>query len=83
METYLGQVEALVIEQDWLPPEELGVVWRLVEHGEPAEGLCQLAWVITNRRRGVPAEVITSVRRLTEGLVDPADPPPNLDDRVP
>ena len=43
METYLGQIEALVIEQDWLPPEELGVVWRLVEHGEPAEGLCQLA----------------------------------------
>lgn len=80
METYLGRVQALVIEQDWLTPEELGEIWHLIDHGEPAEGLHQLAWIIANRGQPVPAEVIRSIRRLTEGLVDPGDLPPELDE---
>ena len=79
MDEYLGRVQALVIEQDWLSPEQLHDVWHLVDHGEPALGLQQLAWIIATTGQRVPKHVITDIRRYTEGLVDPTDLPPNLD----
>ena len=79
MDAYLGRVQALVIEQDWLSPEEFGEVWHLIDHGEPAEGLHTMAWIIAQRHQRVPARVIADIRRYTEGLVDPADLPPDLD----
>jgi hypothetical protein len=79
MDEYLGRVQALVIEQDWLSPEQLHLVWHLVDHGEPAPGLEQLAWIIAGTGQQVPRSVVTDIRRFTEGLVDPTDLPPDLD----
>jgi hypothetical protein len=79
MEAYLGRVQALVIEQDWLSPEELGEVWHLIDHDEAPEGLAMLAWIIANHRQRVPASVVADIRRYTEGIVDPSDLPQDLD----
>ena len=79
MDDYLGRVHALVTEQDWLSPPEFHDVWHLIDHGEPALGLEQLAWIIVNTGRRVPVSVIADIRRYTAGLVDPDDLPPGLD----
>lgn len=63
MEDYLGRVQALVIGQDWLLPEDFGTVWHLIDHGEAPEGLRTLAWIISDNRQPVPAHVVADIRR--------------------
>ena len=74
---YLGRVNGLRIAlADVLPPDAFEQADSLIEHGEPAEGVCYMAWAL--HRAGVdgPAWAIRDVQELTEGLVAPEDLPP-------
>ena len=53
---------------------------ELIEHGEPAEGLCSLAWAIVNAKVRVPRELIDAIYKYTSGLVDEKHLPPDLAD---
>ena len=51
---------------------------RLVDHGEPAEGMCVLAWVIVNEDVLVPAGLIQDIRVLSKELVPSDELPATL-----
>lgn len=79
-EEYLGQVRAVV----WEATELVGAaaltnVTSLVEHGEPAEGMCALAWVLVQRETRVPARMVADIRRLSAGIVPAEELPDGLD----
>jgi hypothetical protein len=83
LDEYLLQVRAVVdLSRHALTDDELASVDRLIDHDEPAEGLHTLAWIVVEKNKRVPVEVIEGIRRLTAGLVDPNDLPPNLDLQV-
>jgi hypothetical protein len=76
---YLGRVRAVAwLASGYLRAEQLEEVNELIEHGEPAEGLCSLAWAIVNMRAPVPAELINSIYEYTAELIDADHMPPNL-----
>jgi hypothetical protein len=78
-EHYLGRVRGLVIAlSDLVPRERAAEVDRLVDHGEPAEGLCSLAWALHNVSASVPAWAVHDICELTEGLVAPEHMPPGM-----
>ncbi len=80
---YLGAVRALAWQAgDYLPEERLTNVRSLIDHGEPAEGLCSLAWVIVTDGVRVPRNVITAIREFTDGIVDEEFMPPDLENFV-
>lgn len=80
-EEYLGRVRATVWRAgDYLPAERLEEAHHLIEHGEPAEGLSSLAWVIVSDRVCVPLSIIRDIRKYSEGLVPEQFMPANLDD---
>jgi hypothetical protein len=77
MDEYLGRVQGLLIAVSGLVPAgEMSNAQSLVDHGEPAEGLVQLAWVITNGGHTVPRWVVDGIREMTAELV-PEDYLPN------
>ena len=79
-EEYLEAVRAVAGQaSDYLPEERLANVRSLIEHGEPAEGLCSLAWVIVTDGVLVPRNVITAIRDFTDGIVEQEFMPPNLE----
>lgn len=46
-EDYVGRCRAAVIEwSERLPSEAAGWAMHLIDHDEPAEGMCSLAWAI-------------------------------------
>jgi hypothetical protein len=70
MEEWLGRLEAVVIQhQDRLSAEELERVVRLVDHGEPAEGLLALAWILHRTQDQTPATDRRRIRDLAGDLV--------------
>lgn len=80
-EEYLGRVRATAWHAaDYLPAERLEEVHRLIDHGEPAEGLCSLAWVIVGERIQVPGSIVDAIYEYTAGLVDDEFMPPDLRD---
>ena len=80
-EDYLYCVEATVRSAaDWVTAEGIRRVRHLVEHGEPAEGLCSLAWIIVNEKSKVPIELNRAIRAYSEELVAAEFMPPNLDE---
>jgi hypothetical protein len=80
MEEYLGRVQALVWEfSAFLTPAETDEVQHLVDHGEPAEGMRTLAWIIVEADKHVPAMMIKQIRELSADLVAPEQMPPDLD----
>lgn len=80
-EEYLGRVRATAWHAaDYLPDERLEEVYRLIDHGEPAEGLCSLAWVIVGERIQVPMSIIEAIYEYTAGLIDDDFMPPDLKD---
>ena len=80
-EEYLGRVRATVWRAaDYLPGERLEEVHRLIDHGEPAEGLCSLAWVIVSEQVHVPASIIEAIYEYTTELIDDEFMPPDLND---
>jgi hypothetical protein len=83
MEDYLGRVHGLVIAvADDLTHDQYQEVSHLIEHGEPAEGLRSLAWIISEEGLTVDRLIVSGIRSLTEGLIDPEDLPADLDDHV-
>jgi hypothetical protein len=80
-EEYLGRVRATAWQAaDYLPEEPLEEVHRLIDHGEPAEGLCSLAWAIVSERIQVPGSIVDAIYEYTAGLIDAEFMPPDLRD---
>lgn len=78
---YLQSVrETLADASRFRPSTRLAEVENLVEHGEPAEGMCSLAWAIVWERVRVPRQLINEIREHSKGLVESESMPPNLDD---
>lgn len=70
LDDYLGRVQATVWDAaGWISAEGLARVQHLVDHGEPAEGMCSLAWIIVNEKSMVPKALIGAIRRYSEDLV--------------
>lgn len=83
VEDYLGRVQAIVWRaSDYVSAEAIGRVQRLVDHGEPAEGLCTLAWGIVNEDLRVPADVVEDIRTHVTGLVDDDFMPADLEAHI-
>jgi hypothetical protein len=83
LDAYLGRARGLFISlADRLTQSERHTVDDLIEHGEPAEGMRALAWIIAENQMRVTASVVSALRELTAGLIDDADMPPGLDDCV-
>lgn len=77
---YLGRVQAVVWDAaGWVSSEGLGRVQHLVDHGEPAEGLCSLAWIIVNEQTMVPASIVRAIREYSADLVPSEHLPDELD----
>jgi hypothetical protein len=62
-----------------LSAEERAEIEHFIDHGEPAEGLRTLAWIIVDADKYVPSDAIASIRELSEGLISPEHMPPTLD----
>ena len=83
MEDYLGWVHGLrMAAGELLPAEALTNVDSLIEHGEPAEGVCSLAWALYNADIAIPRWVNEAIRDLANELIDPAHMPPPLRGRT-
>jgi hypothetical protein len=80
-EEYLGRVRATVWHAaDYLPAQRLEEVHRLIDHGEPAEGLCSLAWVIVSERIQLPVSIVDAIYEYSAGLIDNEFMPQDLED---
>jgi hypothetical protein len=80
LDDYLASVRALVASvSPLLTPAELRDVEHLIDHDEIGEALRTLAWIIVEEEKRVPASTPSAIRRLSAGLVDPADLPADLD----
>lgn len=81
MDRYLGRCQAILIRlAGRMPAEALDQAQHLIDHGEPAEGLCGLAWSISRQRIVVSASDIREIKELTADMVLPEHLPPDLDD---
>ena len=81
MEHYLGRVRGVLISlADRLTPQEAAEVEDFISHGEPAEGLRTLAWILVEEHKTAPARTIADLRSLTAGLILDEDMPQHLDD---
>jgi hypothetical protein len=80
LEAYLWRVRAVVMSTaDRLTPRERDEIEHLIEHGEPAEGMRALAWILVEGDKKVPPETIAALRELTAGMIEEEDMPPELD----
>ena len=83
MVDYVRRVRALLHStRNIFTESELAECEHLIDHDEPAEGLRALAWIIVEEKKKVPAETITGIRALTEGLIEEEHMPPDLDSYV-
>jgi hypothetical protein len=81
VEHYLRRVRDLLSSvAAILTHDEQAEVSYLVDHGEPAEALRTLAWIIVEEDKRVPAAALAAIKDLTAGLVDEKDLPDRLDD---
>lgn len=82
-EEYLLRVRGLLASLSAvLTAKELGEVRHLIDHGEPAEALRSLAWIVVDNGKRIPASAINAIRELTAGLVDDSDLPDSLDEHA-
>ncbi len=80
MEDYLGRVQAIVWRAgEYVSAEGIAEVQRLVNHGEPAEGMCSLAWAIVREDVRIPIDLVRGIREHARGLVDDEFMPENLE----
>ena len=69
-EAYLHRVNDLLGSLSGvLSATERARVEHLVIHGEPAEGLLALAWIIHNGGKTVSKKVVSDLFTLTDGLI--------------
>jgi hypothetical protein len=81
LDDYRGRVQAtLWSAAGWVSKEGIEEAQHLVDHGEPAEGMRTLAWIIVDERTMVPVELIGAIRALSEELVAAEHMPSNLED---
>lgn len=67
---YLGLVRATAWRAaDYVPADRLEEVNRLIDHGDPAEGLCSLAWAIVNMQVRVPGDLVGDIVRYTREII--------------
>lgn len=79
-EDYLGRVRATAWQAaEYLPRSRLEQVHRLIDHGEPAEGLRALAWAIVRESIKVPSSLIQAIREGTAELIEDESMPADLD----
>lgn len=82
-EEYLDRVRAVVSQAaQYVRIDPQDRIYELIEHGEPAEGLCYLAWTIVNEKVLVPRVIIEGIRGYSAGLVDEEHMPADLDDYI-
>ena len=80
LDDYLGHVQATVWSAaGWVSKEGLERVQHLVDHGEPAEGMRSLAWIIVTEKTMVPATLIQAIWQYSEELVASEFMPQDLD----
>jgi hypothetical protein len=83
LDAYVGRVRGLLISiAARLSLLECGEVEHLIEHGEPAEGMRALAWIIVEGHKKVPAETVAALRDLTSGFIEDEHMPPGLDECI-
>lgn len=76
MNAYLLECLAFFDEvQSLVPAIQLADARSLLDHGEPAEGVAILAWVLDQQGVPVTTGIAATVRRLTVELIDPKDLP--------
>lgn len=81
LDDYRGRVQAtLWSAAGWVSKEGIEEAQHLVDHGEPAEGVRSLAWIIVDERTMVPMELIRAIRAHSGELVAAGDMPSNLED---
>lgn len=79
-EEYQAEVQAVVAEAaERFDAPLLRDVRSLVDHGEPAEGMLALAWLIVVQGARVLRQMIDDVRRLSQELVPDDMYPEDLD----
>jgi len=64
----------------YLDPEDVAQAHRFIDFGEPAEGLCSLAWALVTAEVSVPKDLIDAIQSLTASMIDESHMPPNLTD---
>jgi hypothetical protein len=80
MDEYSGRVQAIVWRASaYVSNDGIGRVQQLVDHGEPAEGMLSLAWIIVKEGVQVPRDLIQAIREHAAGLVDDELLPADLD----
>jgi hypothetical protein len=83
LDDYLGRVRGLLISlADRMTQSECREVERLIDHGEPAEAMRALAWIIVEEHKRIPASAISTLRELTKGLIDDSHMPSDLEDYI-
>ena len=76
---YIGRCKGLVISvAGSLPAEDVGWAMRLIDHGEPAEGLTSLAWSLETASGAVAGDVASAIIELIDGLVPKESLPPSV-----
>lgn len=79
MEAYLRRCLVLFDEVRGLVPDlELRDAESLLQHGEPAEGISNLAWALAPAENAVPPHLGETIRELTEGWVPHDELPPQF-----
>jgi hypothetical protein len=79
----IGRVQALLVAvSDIVPAADLGNARTLVDDGEPAEGMVQLAWAIRIGGHTVPRWVVDGIREMTAELVSEEYLPTDLNAHV-
>lgn len=70
MEAYLRRCLDFFDEvRGFVPDLDLRDAESLLQHGEPAEGISNLAWTLASVDRDLPAHLGETIRELTEGWV--------------
>lgn len=71
MDAWLGEVRAVLVDvSDELTVPEAERVERLIEHGEPVEGLLSLAWILDKRETHTSPDTRERIKDLAGDLVE-------------
>ena len=80
---FLGRAYGLIISLHGdLSPDELHIVYRLIDHGEIGEAMVELAWIIVNGDKRISQEVYERIAELSAGLVNEDHMPETFADHV-
>ena len=76
MEEYRGRVQAILWRAaELLPGGDVAPAQHLADHGEPAEGMCWLAWAIVDAGLRVPMSLIRDIQNHADLVPEEFMPP--------